>query len=262
MRDKKGDSKNKASEGCDLEKELSTLVYKKVIPSKIAEKLEKKLKEKNVKLSKEQLHALVYKIREVINDIRSGKTPVSGGVDTDTQGLIETIERLEGRISSIESGRPSKTKGFTTNDIHIPGKTRSTNYEWDMDPLMDIPNDPESIIILMKWLQYLVDKCGHSHLSDILDYYVDIEWISDDAKISLLDYSQGITEGYSKSGTEDGEKEREKGKTFSDLPAKDHIQSLLFIQKLKGTHLDKHFLDRIDGELTRIAKKLDNYKFK
>ena len=259
MRDKKGDSKNKASEECDLEKELSTLVYKKVIPSKIAEKLEKKLKEKNVKLSKEQLHALVYKIREVINDIRSGKTPVSGGVDTDTQGLIETIERLEGRISSI---RPSKTKGFTTNDIHIPGKTRSTNYEWDMDPLMDIPNDPESIIILMKWLQYLVDKCGHSHLSDILDYYVDIEWISDDAKISLLDYSQGITEGYSKSGTEDGEKEREKGKTFSDLPAKDHIQSLLFIQKLKGTHLDKHFLDRIDGELTRIAKKLDNYKFK
>jgi len=177
---------------------------------------------------------------------------MSGKASSNMQKLVETIERLDERISNIETGRPSKTRVVKTSDIKVPGKT--STYEWDMDPLMDIPNDPESIIVLMKWLQYLVDRCGHSNLSDVLDYYVDIEWISEDAKISLLDYSQGLTEETKKEGT--------KSTTPSNLPAKDHIQSLIFIQKLKGINFDKHFLDRIDGELSRITKKLESSKFK
>lgn len=262
MIEKKGDSKNKDSDGCDLGKELSALASQKVIPSKIAEKLEQKLTEKNVKLSKEQLDTLVYKIRKVIIDIKSGKKSMAGRTGSNMQKLVDTIERLDERISNIESGQPSKTRIVTTDDVHVPGKITGPNYEWDMDPLMDIPNDPESIIVLMRWLQYLVDKCGHSHLSDILDYYVDIGWISDDAKIILLDYSQGITEDKTKGETEDDTKEGTSNKLLSNLPAKDHIQSLLFIQKLKGVHFDKHFLDRIEGELTRITKKIDNYKLK
>jgi len=254
MRDKKADSENKASEEFDLNKELSTLVSQKVITQKIAVKLEQKLREKNVRLTKQQLHILVYKIREVISDIRSGKKPTTGKAGSEKYNLIRTLERLEERIANIESGRRPNTRVVTTDDIHVPGRTTGVNYEWDMDPLTDIPNDPESIIVLMKWLQYLVDKCGHSQLPVILDYYVDIGWISDDTKISLLDYSQGITDEDSKQDT--------KNKNLSNLPAKDHIQSLLFIQKLKGVNFDKHFLDRIEGDLSRITRKLDNYKFK
>ena len=252
MKDKKGDSNNKITEKIDLEKELSSLVSKKVIPSKIAQKLEKKLKERNVELTREQLYTLVNKIREVIIDIKSGKKPMTGRTNSNMQKLVETIERLDERLTNIESGRPSKTRIVKTSDIQVPGKTN--NYEWDMDPLMDIPNYPESIIVLMKWLQYLVDRCGHSNLPDVLDYYVDIEWISEDAKISLLDYSQGLTEETKKEGT--------KNIPQSNLLAKDHIQSLIFIQKLKGIDFDKHFLDRIDGEISRITKKLDASKFK
>ena len=255
MRDKKGDSEIKTSEDFDLRKELSTLVSQKVISQKIAVKLEQRLREKNVRLNKEQLHILVYKIREVINDIRSGRKPTMGKPGSEKDNLIRTLERLEERVADIEGGGGRhKTRVVTTEDIRIPGRTTEVNYEWDMDPLTDIPNDPESIIVLMKWLQYLVDKCGHSQLPVILDYYVDIGWISDDTKISLLDYSQGITDEDSKQDT--------KNKNLSNLPAKDHIQSLLFIQKLKGVNFDKHFLDRIEGDLSRITRKLDNYKFK
>jgi flagellar protein FlaD len=102
--------------------------------------------------------------------------------------------------------------------------------------------------VLMKWLQYLIDKCGRVYLSEVLEYYVDIGWISEEAKIGLLDYSGGITE--------ESKKNDATRKPMSHLPSKDHIQSLLFIQKLKGNQVDKHFLDRIDGELSKITKKL------
>ena len=142
----------------------------------------------------------------------------------------------------------------TQDEITIPGEDGTSFREWNLDPVLEIPSDPESIIILMKWLQYLIDKCGHSNLSAILDYYVDIGWISQDAKITLIDYSQGITQENIRS--------EEKKRLINDLPSKDHIQSFLFIQKLKGKNFDKHFIERIDNEIIRLTKRVDNYRFK
>ena len=155
---------------------------------------------------------------------------------------------MDKRITNIESGKTSDHNIITTDDIKIPLQ------EWEIDPLKELPSDPENIIVLMKWLQYLLDKCGRDNLSNILDYYVDIGWISQNAKISLIDYSQGIT----------GESNNEEvtRQNITNLPSKDHIQSFIFIQKLKGKQFDKHFIDRIDGEVARITKKLDNYQFK
>lgn len=260
MVDEKGDSNNQAPEEDNLKKELSTLVGQNIIPLRIAERLEKKLKEKNVKINKEQLHTLAYKIRDVLNDYtKSGKIveqdkkakvgqPTWEKSGADMQKLLKTIENMEERITNIESGKTSDFNIITTEDIQIPAQ------EWKLDPLKEVPSNPESVIVLMKWLQYLIDKCGRDNLSSILDYYVDIGWISQNAKISLIDYSHGITEV-----EKNGEITR---KDITDLPSKDHIQSFIFIQKLKGKQFDKHFIDRIDNELTRITKKLDNYQLK
>ena len=252
MVEEKGDSKNQVLDEEELKNELSALVNQKIIPLKIAEKLEKKLEEKNVKITKEQLNTLANKIRDILKDYQKttqkpGK-PTWEKPDADMQKLLKTIENLNQRITNIERGKNSDLNIITTDDIQISPK------EWKLNPLKEIPNDPESVIVLMKWLQYLIDKCGRDNLSNILDYYVDIGWISQNAKISLIDYSHGITE------------EEKKGditrKDINDLPSKDHIQSFIFIQKLKGKQFDKHFIDRIDNELSRITKKLDNYQFK
>jgi archaellum component FlaD/FlaE len=252
MNSQVGDSKQKSSSDFDRKKELSILVNQKVIPLKVAEKIDEKLKEKNVKVTKEQLHTLVYKIRGIFeNYVKTGKSIKQSKWELpaeNMQKLVETIDSLEKRISIIEKEKTTSHKLVTTNDITIPFQ------ELELDPLQEIPSDPESIIVLMKWLQYLMDKCGRENLSNILDYYVDIGWISQDAKISLIDYSQGITE----------EKRSEASikKDVSHLPSKDHIQSLIYIHKLKGRQFDRHFIERIDGELARITKKLDNYQFK
>ena len=238
-----GDSKNEYLDGSNIQQELSTLVKEKVVPKKIADKLGEKLIEKKVKINKEQLRMLVTKIMDII---KNQKGPSVQNQDMHT--FVEAIERLEERISNLETG--GKTTGYvTTDDINVPGTSGL-----DMDPLLKVPGDPESVIVVMKWLQFLIDKCGHSKLNEVLDYYVDIGWISDDAKISLLDYSSGIIEDESKS---------ENIKIgASELPSRDHIQSLMFIQKLKGNKFDKHFLERVEGEINRIVKKLDSYHFK
>jgi len=251
------------TEEFDISTELSTLVSKNIIPSRLAEKLENKLKDKKVKITKKQFQSLIEKIQEIIRTYaKTGRLtqkedpikkvqPTTIKKDEDMQKIIETIEELKEKITFLEKGTISKPKIVTTDDIKIPDGVIDTVPKWNVDPLTEIPSDPESIIILMKWLQYLIDKCGRPNLTNIFDYYVDIGWISQDAKISLLDYSQGITEKE--------KKEETAKKHITDLPSKDHIQSLIYIQKLKGLQLDKHFIDRIESELSRITKKIDNY---
>lgn len=274
MEEKEGDWKKNISNEFDLKSELSALVEKRVIPSRIANRLDQKLKEKNVKITKEQLNTLAEKIENILKnyskygekikeEISHKMTPqLDKKTDTDMLRLVQAIEKLEERITKIESGRVRSDIKFpltkkeipsprivTTEDIQVPERGIANLR---LDPLTEIPNDPESIIVLMKWLQYLIDKCGRYNLSTILDYYVDIGWISRDAKIILMDYSQGITEENKKLETTK--------KDISNLPSKDHIQSFLFIQKLKGRDFDKHFIDRIDSDLSRIAKRLEGYE--
>jgi len=273
-----GDSEiNTNAESFDIQKELYTLAAKNIIPKKLADRLGQKLMEKNIKLTKPQLHLLVTKINNILknsNNLGSISPSIPSSDNENMQKLIETIEKLEERITNIESGNNSWRDGAENygETLEVPGteptnitktsdisvneniKVRTTQ-DWNVQPLQKVPNDPESIIVLMKWLQYLIDKCGRDNLSNILDYYVDIGWVSQDAKISLLDYSNGIKE--EKTGDSSAT-----GRNITDLPSKDHIQSFVYIQKLKGKQLDKHFIDRIDGELNRIMKKLGNYSFK
>jgi archaellum component FlaD/FlaE len=269
MVEKEVDRMENNSRDFDLKSELSNLVEKKIITSKIANKLEIKLKEKNVKLTKNQFHALVEKIINAIKNYPKFeqqytkddlKQPIRADMktDEDMQKLIDTIQKLELRITNIETGQKNKKIQspimVTQDEITIPGEEQPSIKEWNLNPLVEIPNDPESIIILMKWLQYLIDKCGRSNLSTILDYYVDIGWLSQDAKITLIDYSHGITEENIRSDISK--------RLINDLPSKDHIQSFLFIQKLKGMNFDKHFIEKIDNEVIRLTKKVDNYRFK
>lgn len=258
------DSNN--SEEFDLNTELSILVSNNVIPSRLAERLENKLKDKKIKITKEQFQSLIDKIREAIaNYAKTGKPidteepektvqPSNINKDEDMVKLIKTVENIKERLTFIEKDTINKQKIVTTDDIQVPDDIIDTVHGWKVDPLTKIPRDPENVIVLMKWLQYLIDKCGRPNLTNILEYYVDIGWISQDAKINLIDYSNGITEKDRK-----GETAR---KHITDLPSKDHIQSFIYIQKLKGIQFDKHFIDRIESELSRITKKTDTYLFK
>ena len=254
------------AEEFDLDVELSTIVKKSMLPSRVAEKIGEKLKDKNINITKEQLYKLVEKIQSAIqtsagsnqtfvpaNEYKDVET--ASEVNADMKTLVESIEKLEERIENIEENKISGLKGVTgrlvrTKDIKTVDKT-DVALHVEMEPLFEIPNDPESVVVLMKWLQYLVDKLGKNNLPDILGYYVDVDWISDDVRLDLIKYSKGITDA--KEGVKKG---------MANLSTKDHIQSLLFIQKLKGQQLDERFIWKIDREMEKMAKSIEDYQFR
>lgn len=255
------ESKKENSETFKLDEELSSYVEKKVIPSRVADKLKQKLNEKDVDINKDQLEKLVLKIHNVLNNYLEKKEEPemnSSVADDDMKLLLEKIEKIQNRLGELENGlfeNNEETSVVTTDDIKVPGKENNNiGKTLRSNPLEAIPEDPESVIVIMKWLQFLVDKCGRDNLPEVLDYYVDIGWITDDAKINLLDYSNGITEGK--------RNDEKKTNNIPELPSQDHIQSFMFIQKLKGKDFDKHFIDRVEGEISRLTKKVSNYKFK
>jgi len=166
------------AEEFDLDVELSTIVEKNMLPSRIAEKIGEKLKEKNINITKEQLYKLVEKIQSAIQTYTGSSqtfTPVNFSkdaateVNADMKTLVESIEKLEERIKNIEENKISGLKGVTgrlvrTKDIKSLGT--EVQLQEEMEPLFEIQNDPESVVVLMKWLQYLVDKLGKNNLPD------------------------------------------------------------------------------------------------
>jgi flagellar protein FlaD len=244
------------------------LVEQNILPQKIAQRIAEKLKEKNIRITKNQLYLLTDKIQSALYKYKASvpnQTEQPKKVETQTlsdtavqttdmKKLFETVEQLNQRIKVIEEHRIDGVKGVSgrlvkTKDI----KTfESTDIlEGNIQPLEQIPSDPESIVVIMKWLQYLVDRTGKNNLPDTLGYYVDIGWISEDVRLDLINYSKGITEEPTQNGTRPPQ-----------LPTKDHLQSLLFIQKLKGLQLDDRFLNKIERDMEKIVKSLEGYPLK
>jgi archaellum component FlaD/FlaE len=243
--------------------ELSLLVGQNILPQKIAQLITEKIKEKNIKITKNQLNQLINKIQSILSNnkasvpsqpeqprkVETQTINTSSIQSTDMKRLQDAVEQLNKRIQVIEKHRIDGVKGTSIASLRTKDiKTlESTDIiEGNIQPLVQIPSDPESIVVTMKWLQYLVDKTGKNNLADTLGYYVDIGWISEDVRLDLINYSKGITEEPTQTGTRP-----------PYLPTKDHLQSLLYIQRLKGLQLDDRFLTKIERDLEKIAKSLE-----
>lgn len=253
----------KALNEFELGNELYTLVESNIIPAFIADKLKDKIKESNIKLSKSQLYELVEIIKKETQTQKytySDKNDTEGSsssetmdfVNDDLSKLFKTIETLGNRIKKIEETKiqykgNSAGRIVTPEDIQIPENISVPHYNTKYPALQAIPNDPERVIVLMKWLQFLVDKVGKDRLSDVLDYYVDIGWISEKIVTNLMEYSEGVTE----------ENRHSEPTERRDLQAKDHIHSLIFIQRLKGGQPDSYFLHRIERKINKMTKNLN-----
>ena len=242
----------------EIGQELTTIRGKNILPGPVIEKLSLKLQNSQIQLTRNQLFELINKINNALKKFNAPKTGQSHMItlpqDTPTtismpsdssiqqksmQQLIETLDKIDQRLTILE-----KNSYQTTPLAKISGSDQ-------IDPLNEINNDTEHIVILMKWLQYLVDKTGKPQLPEILTYYVDIGWISDDVRLDIIDYAKGITDDIPKEGTK---------KTTYQITTKDHIQSLLFIQKLKGQQLDERFISKIDREMQKMARSIEQYQ--
>ncbi len=109
--------------------------------------------------------------------------------------------------------------------------------------LDSIKGDPMSVVVLLNWIEFLMERVGRNNLMDALDYYVDIGWISEDVRSEIMAYARGIDYYVEKP-------------TWRLLP-EDHTKSLLFIERLCGRKIDKNMLSTIDREMSKVKHGLE-----
>jgi flagellar protein FlaD len=243
----------------DLKRELSEYGEKNNIPKKIIEKTYDKLKRKNIQITNDQLKLLISRIAKEMQNInhmnekdsmKTDNAAIDKG-DSSENNILEVLKNIENRILKLEK-HYSEISNYPDNIINPNQENNmsvsANNKNIDKVKLNEIPLDAQSTVILMKWLQYLIDKLGKSQASDVLNFYADVGWITEDIKYDLLKYIKGITDEKSQEGKEKNRK----------ITSKEHIHSLLFIQKLKGKNIDD-FLWKVDQDLEKFFKNIEDH---
>ncbi|GFO97197.1 flagella protein [groundwater metagenome] len=103
-----------------------------------------------------------------------------------------------------------------------------------------LENNPETPIILLNWIEFLLEKVGRNNLIKVLEYYIEIGWISQEVCTKMMDYANGIDYYVEKP-------------TWKLLP-EDHTKSLLFIEQLRGRKMDKNLLSKLERDIDKIIR--------
>ncbi|MCK4458441.1 MAG: hypothetical protein KAU52_01815 [Methanosarcinales archaeon] len=109
--------------------------------------------------------------------------------------------------------------------------------------LQSIGNEADHVKIAMELLDFLLKMVGPNNLPSILDYYIEIGWISETARLDLLAYASGL--GFAEE------------KPDWKLSTEDHLKALWFIDQLCGYKTDKTRLFRVNHEIAKIHKGID-----
>jgi flagellar protein FlaE/flagellar protein FlaC len=124
-----------------------------------------------------------------------------------------------------------------------PATTGGSATRSDGKPYLEtVPGGYVVDLVIMEWLEFLVEEFGPEEAVRTIEYYERIEWVSESASERLLAFLEGIADVEPEEGEELGPVE---------LDIDDHIQSLTFISQLTGDSMDRKVVDhcaQIRGE--------------
>jgi len=112
--------------------------------------------------------------------------------------------------------------------------------------LTRIPSDAKSIMLLLKWIEFLMEKVGYEGLEDVLNYYVDIYWISEDVLMCVLRYAKGIKLYH----------ENSDWRPVGYMNVQDHLMSLLYIEALRTGRFNRNMIMEVEKDLYRMKKEV------
>lgn len=183
----------------------------------------------------------------------------TGTLDQNIVDLAETTANISSRLDMLENKSPStsnvamvETAPFVDEEnervaqdgVAMDGIAAVSNkVSVPMVRLESIKGDPTSVVVLLNWIEFLMERVGRNNLMDALDYYMDIGWISEDVMSEIMAYARGIDYYVEKP-------------TWRLLP-EDHTKSLLFIERLSGRKIDRNMLSSIDREMAKVKHGLE-----
>ncbi|MGM0771302.1 MAG: FlaD/FlaE family flagellar protein, partial [Halobacteriota archaeon] len=103
--------------------------------------------------------------------------------------------------------------------------------------LNNISKNSTNMKLCMEWLEFLMELVGRNHLADILSYYEELGWISEDVRVQLMRYADGIDYYIEK--------------TDWKLAPDDHVKSIWFIEQLAGLKVDKNRLSIVEKNIKK-----------
>ncbi len=136
-------------------------------------------------------------------------------------------------------------------------------------------NNQLAHVIILRWLEFLLQRVKRERMPPLLDYYIDINWISEEVKDRLLTFMRGeipdimayepdneqFNEVVETLGNDDGWHRQLNNKNVDEwrLTAEDHLKSYLFIQRILGNDTDLNVLNQVEREIESIQGNLKKY---
>jgi archaellum component FlaD/FlaE len=111
--------------------------------------------------------------------------------------------------------------------------------------LSNIMKNSSNMKLCMEWLEFLMGLVGRNNLPDILSYYEELGWLTEQVRSELMHYAEGI----------DFYMEKPDWKLTPD----DHVKSIWFIESLAGLKVDKNRLSVIDRDIEKVKKGTEIY---
>lgn len=175
-------------------------------------------------------------------------------LDQNIVDLADTTSNISTRVDDLEKIDFSKMVQKAAVELpeeigegEIPAQEPvsevKTKEGYPIVRLDSIKGDPMSVVVLLNWIEFLMERVGRNNLMDALDYYMDIGWISEDVRSEIMAYARGIDYYVEKP-------------TWRLLP-EDHTKSLMFIERLCGRKIDKNMLSTIDREMSKVKHGLE-----
>ena len=181
---------------------------------------------------------------ETIETIRSENEQfISEGLEQIiTEKIEEMMHDIPVNVVSVEGAdtpNPADDRvpvGVVEGEVLKPTFGNSASLE-------HLDHNPMTAVILLNWIEFLMERVGRNNLMDALDYYVDIEWIGEPVRDEMLAYARGIDYYVEKP-------------TWRLLP-EDHTKSLIFIERLRGHRIDRNMLSTIEREMSKVKHGLE-----
>jgi flagellar protein FlaD len=228
-----------------MEKKLETLSQKPPgIPANMKEEYD--IKFKALEGSLEELTTLFSNAPAQLSQeeiIKNVSTQVLDQIRPFLDQKLQELEAIQMAAATIPA--VPATTPLPVSRADMGNATEKAQYYDENVKLRSIDNKAETSIILLNWIEFLLEKVGRNNLSEVLEYYIDIGWISEEVCEKMIAYANGI----------DYYVERPTWKLLPD----DHTKSLMFIEQLKGRKLDKTMLSKLERNVEKVIRSNEIY---
>ena len=166
---------------------------------------------------------------------------------SDIAESYEANETLKGETKSDNTALREEmalVTEYVEKGLKKVGAGSYRSFEQDVQ-LVHLEKNSSTMKLCMEWIEFLMELVGRNNLPDILSYYEELGWISDDVRLEVMRYAEGI----------DYYVEKPDWKLNPD----EHVKSIWFIEKLAGVKVDKNRLSIIERDIERVKKGTEIY---